>query len=330
MILAGDIGGTKTMLALFEEKGTSLNRVRGTTYANREHGTFEEILTLFLKGAPSSSVHSGCFGVAGAVIDGRSRMTNLKWELDEKALAKATGAKQVKLLNDLEATAYGMLHLSPDELKPLNPAGQKQTGNVAVIAAGTGLGEAMLFWDGSEYLPSASEGGHSGFAPRTDLEIELLRYLRTKLKGRVSYERVLSGPGLLNIYHFLRDTGHGTEPDWLAEKLKRGDPSATISQLGITGEEPLCTDALDLFSSIYGAEAGNLALKCLSVGGVFVGGGIAPKILPALERGSFLQSFSDKGRFSPLLKVMELKVSLNPRAALLGAAYYGLRLQTKG
>ena len=257
-------------------------------------------------------------------------MTNLKWELDEKALVKTTGAKQVKLLNDLEATAYGMLHLGPDELKPLNPEGQKHMGNVAVIAAGTGLGEAILFWDGSEYLPSASEGGHSDFAPRTDLEIELLRYLRTRLKGRVSYERVLSGPGLLNIYHFLRDTGHGAEPDWLAEKLKSGDPSATISKLGLTGEEPLCTEALDLFSSIYGAEAGNLALKCLSVGGVFVGGGIAPKILPALERGAFLQSFSDKGRFSPLLKGMELKVSLNPRAALLGAAHYGLRLQAKG
>lgn len=330
MILAGDIGGTKTILALFEQKGTGLKRVRGTTYANREHETFEEILTLFLKGAPPSSVRSGCFGVAGAVIDGRSRMTNLKWELDEKDLAKTTGAKQVKLLNDLEATAYGMLYLTPDELKPLNPAGQKQTGNVAVIAAGTGLGEAMLFWDGSEYLPSASEGGHSDFAPRTDLEIELLRYLRNRLKGRVSYERVLSGPGLLNIYHFLRDSGHGTEPDWLAEKLERGDPSATISQLGLTGEQPLCTEALNLFSSIYGAEAGNLALKCLSVGGVFVGGGIAPKILPALERGAFLRSFSDKGRFSPLLKVMELKVSLNPHTALLGAAYYGLRLQVKG
>ncbi len=330
MILAGDIGGTKTILALFNEAGPGLNQVCEATFTNREHGTFEEILALFLKGQPSASVQSGCFGVAGAVIDGQTRMTNLNWELEEKVLTKAMEVRQVKLLNDLEATAYGMLHLSPEELKVLNPAGQKQKGNIAVIAAGTGLGEAMLYWDGSQYHPSASEGGHADFAPRTDLEIELLRYLRAKLNGRVSYERVLSGPGLLNIYTFLRDTGHGTEPAWLTEKLKSGDPSATISQLGIAGEEPLCTEALDLFTSIYGAEAGNLALKCLAVGGVFVGGGIAPKILPALERGAFLESFSNKGRFSELLRTMDLKVSLNPCTALLGAAYYGLRLRTQG
>jgi len=330
MILAGDIGGTKTNLALLIEKGTKLNQVREATFANREHRTFEEILALFLKGESAATVQSGCFGVAGAVIDGQTRMTNLNWELDEKVLAKAMGVERVKLLNDLEATAYGMLHLSREELKVLNPLGQKQKGNIAVIAAGTGLGEAMLYWDGSQYHPSASEGGHTDFAPRTDLEIDLLRYLRTKLNGRVSYERVLSGPGLLNIFTFLRDTDQGTEPAWLAEKLKNGDPSATISQLGIAGEEPLCTEALDLFSSIYGAEAGNLALKCLAVGGVFVGGGIAPKILPALERGTFLRSFSDKGRFSELLRTMDLKVSLNPSTALLGAAYYGLRLRAQG
>ncbi|HEX9880515.1 MAG TPA: glucokinase [Candidatus Binatia bacterium] len=327
MILAGDIGGTKTILALFEEKGAGLRPVRDATFANADHGTFKEVLKLFLREETASSVESGCFGVAGAVINGRTRMTNLNWELNESVLAEALGVKRVKLLNDLAATAYGMVHLSPDDLKALNPAGQKGTGNIAVIAAGTGLGEAMLYWDGSQYQPSASEGGHADFAPRSDLEIKLLRYLREKLKGRVSYERVLSGPGLLNIYSFLRDSAHGTEPPWLTEKLKTGDPSATISQLGVTREEPLCTEALDLFTSIYGAEAGNLALKCLATGGVYVGGGIAPKILPALERGAFLNSFGDKGRFSPLLKRMELKVSLNPGTALLGAAHFARRVK---
>ncbi len=326
MILAGDIGGTKTVLALFKQKGKTLTRARDATFANREHTTFQQILKLFLKDERASAVSTGCFGVAGAVIDGQARMTNLHWELDEKLLAKTLEIKRVKLLNDLEATAYGMLFLNAKEFKRLNPAGQERKGNVAVIAAGTGLGEAMLFWDGSQVHPSASEGGHSDFAPRTDLEIELLRYLRSKLKGRVSYERILSGPGLLNVYHFLRDAGHGVEPPWLAERLESGDPSATIGQLGIAGEEPLCTKTLDLFSSIYGAEAGNLALKCLAVGGVYVGGGIAPKILPALERGGFLQSFGDKGRFSPLVKSMEIKVSLNPQTALLGAAHFAQRL----
>ncbi len=326
MILAGDIGGTKTVLALFEPAGDALRLVRDVTYPSREHPTFEGILETFLQEERPASLHAGCFGVAGAIIDGRCQTTNLPWVLEEKALAAYIKAPCVKLLNDLEAAAYGMLHLQPDELAVLNPGAEpKRKGNAAVIAAGTGLGEAMLFWDGTQYHPVASEGGHGDFAPRTDQEIELLRYLRAKF-GHVSYERLLSGPGFYNIYSFLRDTGFAPEPPWLTEKLKRSDPSAIVSQLGVAREDPLCTAAVDLFAEIYGAEASNLALKCVAVGGVFLGGGIAPKMLPALQTGSFMRGFADKGRFSDLAKSFRVSVALNPRAPLIGAAYYALRL----
>jgi glucokinase len=197
---------------------------------------------------------------------------------------------------------------------------------VAVIAAGTGLGEAMLYWDGQHHHPLASEGGHADFAPQTDQEIELLKYLRAKCGGHVSYERVLSGPGFSNVYTFLRDRGYYPEPPWLAEKLQGGNPNVIITQLGLAGEDPLCVATLDLFCTLYGAEAGNLALKCVAVGGVFVGGGIAPKILPALQKGGFLRGFTDKGRFSELVKSIEVSVALNPRAPLLGAAHFARRL----
>ncbi len=329
MILAGDIGGTKTVVALFEEAGRDeLRLVRDATFPSKEHGSFEEILAKFLKEERTKPTpRAGCFGVAGAVIEGKCRTTNLPWQLDERDLARAIGAPSAKLLNDLEAAAYGMLYLRPDELCVLNPGVQpKRKGNVAVIAAGTGLGEAMLYWDGQRHNPLASEGGHADFAPQSDPEIELLRYLRDQLGGHVSFERVLSGPGYMNIYTFLRDKGYHPEPPWLAEKLKSGIPSATITQLGLAGEDPLCVATNEMFSTLYGAEAGNLALKCVAVGGVYVGGGIAPKMLPALQNGSFLRGFTNKGRFAELMKSIEVNVALNPRAPLIGAAHYGLRL----
>ncbi|MFQ5931796.1 MAG: glucokinase [Nitrospiraceae bacterium] len=326
MILAGDIGGTKTVLALFQEAGGGLRQLRDETFPSRRHRSLENILAKFLKGERRLPLRGACFGAAGPVINGRCRTTNLPWSLDESHLARAIGVPRVKLLNDLEAAAFGMLYLGPDELSVLNPGGrEKHQGNIAVIAAGTGLGEAMLYWDGAQHHPIASEGGHVDFAPRTDQEMELLRYLGGMIGGRVSYERVLSGPGLYSIYRFLRDSGHAPEPPWLTEKLKSGDPSATVSQLGVAGKDPLCVSTLDLFCSLYGAEAGNLALKCMAVGGVFVGGGIAPKVLPALRKGSFMQSFTDKGRFSELLKSIEVSVALNPRAPLVGAAHFALR-----
>ena len=327
MILAGDIGGTKTVLALFEPEGEGLRLVRDATFPSREHAAFEEILGAFLGEKGEAKIDAGCFGVAGAVLDGRVHTTNLPWTLEEGALAEAMKASKATLLNDLEAAAYGMIHLPLEELHVLNPGtSRRQRGNVAVIAAGTGLGEAVLFWDGGKFQPIASEGGHSDFAPQTDVEIDLYRYLRDKFGGHVSYERVLSGPGFQNIYSFFRDSGHAPEPDWLAARLREGDPSAVISEVGLAGQDPNCAATLELFARIYGAEAANLALKALAVGGVFVGGGIAPKLLPALTKDdAFLRGFFAKGRFANLMKNLHVSVALNPRAPLLGAAYYALQ-----
>lgn len=324
MILAGDIGGTKTVLALFEPEGEGLRQVRDATFPSREHATFEEVLTGFLGDKPASGIRAACFGVAGAVVDGRVQTTNLPWTLEEGPLAEAIGTHRATLLNDLEAAAYGTLHLSLEEKHVLNPGtSRRKRGNIAVIAAGTGLGEAILFFDGEKYQPIASEGGHSDFAPQSDVEVELLRHLRSRFGGHVSYERVLSGPGFFNVYSFFRDTGHAPEPDWLAERLRAGDPSAVVAEVGLAGKDANCVATLDLFATIYGAEAGNLALKALAVGGVFIAGGIAPKLLPALTRdNAFLKGFFAKGRFSELMKNLHVSVALNPRVPLIGAAYY--------
>ncbi|MBI3029418.1 MAG: glucokinase, partial [Candidatus Rokubacteria bacterium] len=216
------------------------------------------------------------------------------------------------------AAAYGVLALPPRDLERIQ-RGKARKGNMVLIAAGTGLGEAVLFWDGSRHRVVPSEGGHADFAPRSDLEMELLRFLQKEF-GHVSYERVLSGPGLHNIYRFLRDTGYAPEPPWLADRLGTGDPAAIISEVALAGGHPLCVAALDLFVSVYGSEAGNLALKALAVGGVFVGGGIAPKIRAKLTDGVFLAAFADKGRYRDLMASMPVRLVLNPRAPLLGAA----------
>jgi glucokinase len=324
MILAGDIGGTKTVLALYEESGGELRLLRDGTFPSQEHASLDEILGKFLDVGPRPVLKAGCFGVAGAVIEGKCKTTNLPWELDEVPLARVIGAPKAKLLNDLEAAAFGMLFLNQDELCPLNPdASPRRKGNVAVIAAGTGLGEAMLYWDGQKYHPLASEGGHADFAPRTDEEVELFRWLRAKF-GHVSYERILSGPGFHNVFCFLRETGRYPESPALKEALAAGgDTNIAITRLGIAGDDALSAAAIDLFCSIYGAEAGNLALKCVAVGGVFVGGGIAPKLgAMILKKGHFLNGFTDKGRFAPLMKSLEVNVALNPRAPLIGAAHY--------
>ena len=324
MLLAGDIGGTKTVLSLFDGTGDELRPVRDGTFPSQGHATFQEILAQFLGGRTDLGLCAACFGVAGPIVDGHCKTTNLPWELDEGELARAVGAQRVKLLNDLEAAAYGMLFLRPDELAPLNPdAAPRRNGNVAVLAAGTGLGEAILYWDGRRYHPLASEGGHADFAPQDEREIQLLRWLRAKFGGHVSYERILSGPGLFNVFCFLRETGSYQESPALAGHLRAAaDPSAAVTRLGLAGEDPLCVATLDMFCALYGAEAGNLALKCMALGGVFVGGGIAPKILPALQRGGFVKAYLDKGRFGTLLRTLPVSVALNPRAPLLGAAHY--------
>lgn len=321
MILAGDIGGTKTVLAIVRPTSSGRDVVREVTFASREYERFDDLLAAFLKecGVRPEAI---CLGVAGPVRDGRCETTNLPWVLDERGLGRAVGARAVKLLNDVEATAFGVLALREDEIIVLN-AGRQAVGNIAVIAAGTGLGEAILAWDGSRYVAVASEGGHADFAPRTDREIELLRFLRAEF-GRVSYERVVSGPGQYNIYRFLRDTGFGEEPAWLRAELGAGDPSAVVTRVALASGHPLCVEALDLFAELYGAEAGNLALKAFAIGGVFVAGGIAPKIVNKLRDGVFLAAFAAKGRYRALMESIPVTVSLNPRTPLLGAARYAV------
>jgi glucokinase len=327
VILAGDVGGTKTALALFERRDDALVLAREAALPSREFPTFEDVVARFLADPPRPAIEAACFGVAGPVVDGRSVTTNLPWHLDEAALEASIPAPRVRLLNDVEATGYGVLTLPPAALEPLQRGAARQ-GNMALIAAGTGLGEALLIWDGQRHLVVASEGGHADFAPRTDLEMELLRSLRKEV-GRVSYERVLSGPGLFNIYRFLRDTGGAPEPSWLSAQLERGDPSAVVSEIGLARGHPLCVQALDVFASIYGAEAGNLALTALAVGGVFVGGGIAPKIRAKLADGTFATAFNDKGRFAELMASIPVWLVLEPRAALLGAAEVARTLRSR-
>lgn len=327
-ILAGDIGGTKTILALFETDGCRLERVAEASFPSREYESFDAVLAAFRSRVDGGlGVGAVCLDVAGPVRDGTVRPTNLLWRIDERGLSGALGGVPVKLLNDLEATAFGMLFLPESELVELNAGARPpRRGHIAVIAAGTGLGEAYLIWDGERHCPLASEGGHADFAPRSEVELDLLRYLRSKLGGRVSYERVLSGPGIHNIYEFLRDSGREAEPAWLATELVAGDPSAAISRAARERAEPICVAAMDLFSELYGAEAGNMALRALTYGGVFVGGGIAPKNLDVLRNGSFLRGFLDKGRFSEMLSEIDVRIATNPATALLGAAQFARRL----
>jgi len=324
MILAGDVGGTNTRLAVFDDTGGRLAPAAEATFPSREHGSLEAVLQKFNAAHPLS-IDRACFGVAGPVRNGRCDATNLAWVVDARLVARELRLQAVGLINDLEANAWGIGVLEPDDLALLNPGAPDAEGNQAIISAGTGLGEAGLTWDGKQHRPFATEGGHSDFAPRNHLEMELLDYLLKQFQ-RVSYERVVSGPGLLNIYRFLRDTGRGEETAWLAERMRDQDPGAVISQAALEGKSDLCVQALDLFVSLYGAEAGNLALKVLATGGVFLGGGIAPKIIRKLQDPIFLTAFTAKGRMKPLLQAIPVRVILNDKTALLGAAHFAARM----
>jgi glucokinase len=320
VILAGDVGGTKTVLALFDEGGERLNKVREEVYPSASAASLEELAVRFLEGAGRPQPRAACFGVAGAVVDGRAKATNLPWQIDEVALASTLGIARVRLLNDLEAAAYGVLVEPADALHTLQAGTPpKGGGTLALVAAGTGLGEAIMAWDGQAHRVLPSEGGHTDFGPRNELETALSEFLRWEF-GHVSYERILSGPGFFNVYRFLRRHRKVAEPAWLTAELKAGDPSAVVSRAGLADADPVCAETITLFVSIYGAEAGNMALKTLALGGVFVGGGIAPKMLPAFKAGPFLDAFADKGRMGPLLRSIPVHVVLDPRAPLLGAA----------
>jgi glucokinase len=320
MILAGDIGGTKTNLALFPLKGGQRTLIAERSFRSGDYAGLEAVVREFLTGR-AGEVASACFGVPCPVVEGTCKMPNLLWVLDVRALKHALKIGRVSLINDLEATAYGIAALETEEFAVLNEGHLRPQGNSAVIAAGTGLGEAILSWNGKYHVPTASEGGHADFAPRNPMEIDLLQYLLAKF-GHVSYERVISGPGLFNIYSFLKDAGYGEEPGWLAERMRQEDPSAVISEAALAEQCELCVKALALFVSLYGAEAGNLALKVMATGGVYVGGGIAPKIIKKLKDGTFVKAFTDKGRLSPLLAGIPVRVILNDETALYGAARY--------
>lgn len=320
MILAGDIGGTNTRLAFFEEAGEELKIVEEKIYPSGQYASLQEILGKCLA-EYNPEISRACFGIAGPVKDGRCEATNLPWIVDSSVLAKTLRLSSIDLLNDLEANAYGIATLGDEDFAILNTGDINSKGNAAIIAAGTGLGEAGLYSDGRQFYPFACEGGHGDFAPRNDLEIELVRYLLERF-DHVSSERVLSGPGLFNIYKFLRDTGHGDEPSWLAEEIQTKDPAAVISQAALNNKSELCILALDLFVALYGAEAGNLALKIMATGGMFIGGGIAPKIVKKLSDGSFLKAFIAKGRLKSLMEAIPVRVILNDKTALRGAAHY--------
>jgi glucokinase len=318
VILAGDVGGTNTRLAWFDTTGSPLAPRIVRTYPSGAHRSLEEIVARFLDEAPGRPRHA-CFGVAGPVTGGRVEAVNLPWAVDARVVARQLDVPAVLVVNDLEANAWGIPALPPGDFAVLQAGRPVASGNAAVISAGTGLGEAGLVWDGRRLHPFASEGGHADWAPQDDLQLELWRFLAAEF-GHVSVERVLSGPGLHNIYRFLREARGLAEPAWLADALRKGPPAPVISRAGLEGRAEICVRALELFVAIYGAEAGNLALRVLASAGVYLGGGIAPRILPALERPVFLDAFRAKGRLRPLVEAMPVRVVLNDQAALVGAA----------
>ncbi len=321
LVLAGDIGGTKTNLALFSVQGEKLRSETLRTFPSKRYSGLVPVLQEFLAGN-AAQIDAACFGIAGPVVDGKVKTPNLPWMIDTAELRRALKLEVVTLLNDLEAGAYGIFTLGNDEFCTLNEGTMRQSGNKALISAGTGLGQAILHDDGQHFHPLASEGGHGDFAPRNELEIELLRHLIQRFQ-HVSYERVLSGPGLFNIYRFFKECRGLEEPAALSEQFAAGDdPSAVIAKSALAGETEICVKSLELFVSVYGAEAGNLALRAKSVRGLYIGGGIAPKILAKLKDGTFMRSFADKGRYADLLAAISVQVVLNDQAALRGAAYY--------
>ena len=317
IVLAGDVGGTRTRLGLFELVRGGLNPLLEKTFLNKNYKGLENILVGFLKG--QKGIAAACFGVAGPVTEEVVIATNLPWWIDIQSLRKMLPFEKVEVLNDLVANAYGISVLKKEDFEILN-AGKTRTGNQALISAGTGLGEAILFWDGQQYVPSPSEGGHAEFGPRNHLELELFHYLSDRF-DHVSYERTLSGEGLFSIYQFLKDSKKfGSEPSWLSEKINEEDPAEVISETALFKKSELCVKALDLFASIYGAAAGNLALQVMAVGGVYIGGGIAPRIVWKLRDGTFIKAFKNKGRLSHIVTHIPVKVILNEKTALLGAA----------
>lgn len=318
-VLSGDIGGTNTRLAVIIADGNRLRIEREQNFLSRNYTEFGQLLGDFLQN--SEIPHRAAFGIAGPVQGEAAQMTNLSWHIVASKLKNEIGLESCDLLNDLEAIAWGLPALGEEDLLTLHHGVSDADGNQAVIAAGTGLGEAGLYWDGSRYRPFSTEGGHASFSPGDDMEMALLRHLK-QVHGHVSWERVVSGPGLVNLHEFHCLYRHIPLPEWLQQEMQQGDAAAAIANAALTKRDELCVKSLNWFVRLYGAEAGNLALKVMSRGCLYLGGGIAPKILPCLQNGAFLESFFSKGRMRPLLEAMPVKVILNDRAALYGPALY--------
>ena len=326
MILAGDVGGTKVHLALYNFAGGRLATVRDHKFPSDEFATLDDVVRAFLAqaGDKQEEIVAACFGCPGPVRDGRLTLTNLPWTLDERDLQKSLGIEHIFLINDLEANGYGIPELAPESVFTLHQGDPGAVGHRGLVSAGTGLGEALLIWDAKtqRHRPLPSEGGHCDFAPRNEREIALLNYLLRRLQGRVSCERVVSGLGIKNVYAFLRDDQKMEEPAWLRERMAGEDPNAVIGQCGEDGSSEICFETLRMFASSFGAEAGNVALKVLAMGGIYLGGGIAPKILKTMQNGEFTRAFLDKGRLSPLLEAQPVRIILDDTCALLGAAAF--------
>ena len=319
-VLAGDVGGTKTSLAIFEVDGTRLEVLALEKYPSQQYGSLDEIVRQFVE-AQDHSCDWGSFGIAGPVRNGRAETTNLPWLVDANRLSDEIGFRKVWLMNDLEANAWGISALEEKDFCVLSKGKPDPAGNASIISAGTGLGQAGLYRDGTQLRPFASEGGHCDFAPSSDLEIALLQYLK-RTHHHVSWERVVSGMGLVTIYKFLCDYRGSETPAWLAGEMKAGDQAAAISKTAHDDRCPVCTETLELFVHLYGVEAGNHALKIMSTAGVYLGGGIAPKNLDLFREGPFLRGFWSKGRMEPLMRDMPVKVILNDRTALYGPAVF--------
>ena len=317
-VLAGDIGGTKTNLGIFVQGKSRPVLKRFNGYPSREFKGLEDIIKLFLS-KTSYEIDSACFGIAGPVENGSCKTTNFPWEIHERLIAKSFGMKKVKLINDLSAMALSVPSLSRSELYTINPARSQKNGTISLIAPGTGLGQSLLVYSDCGYISVASEGGHVDFAPGNELEAGLLNYLWKEYK-HVSIERIVSGIGILNIYNYLKSTGKYNEPKWLVKRIKSEDPAKVINEVAKEKGQKLCLKTIDIFLSILGAAAGNLALTGLTRGGVYIGGGIPPKLLWRFKEGFFMNAFINKGRFSGIMEKMPVKIILNNNAALLGAA----------
>jgi glucokinase len=321
-VLAADVGGTKANLALYKVQDLKMEIVKAHKYSSQDYSSFIDIIRSFIHDVPVQP-QKICIGVAGPVINGEVEFTNLSWSVSEKEIAQHTGVTAVALINDLEATAYGLACLPEEDLLVLHPGKKtKEGGNIAIIAPGTGLGEAALFYDGRNYHPFATEGGHSSFSTRTDTDVALYHYLRSK-EQVVSWEHVIAGPGIHSIYQFLRTVEKMEEPQWLKEALEQDDPSAVISKAAIGKKAAICERTMQLYIRYLAYESANLVLKMKSSGGLFLGGGIPPKILPLLKDTAFYEAYRDCDRMHDLVEAVPIKVILNDKTALLGAAYFG-------